>query len=168
MSVNKAEIAPNQYLTFQLGAEMFALDVAQVREILDFTTITKVPRAPAFMRGVINVRGSVVPVIDLALKFDMAQAEKTLETRIVVVEVEYEGQVTVVGAVADAVRNVIEIDPARIEATPRIGAAGNSDFIKGIGKHQDAFVIILDVDRIFSADELAAVHPTVDQAQQAA
>jgi purine-binding chemotaxis protein CheW len=168
MSVNKAEIAPNQYLTFQLGAEMFALDVAQVREILDFTTITKVPRAPAFMRGVINVRGSVVPVVDLALKFDMAQTEKTLETRIVVVEVECEGEVTVIGAVADAVRNVIEIDPAQIEATPRIGAAGNADFIKGIGKQQDAFIIILDVDRIFSAGELAEVHPTVDQARQAA
>lgn len=173
MSANTVKIAPNQYLTFKLGAEMFALDVAQVREILDFTTITKVPGAPAFMRGVINVRGSVVPVVDLALKFGMPQAEKTLETRIVVVEVVHEGRVTVIGAVADAVRNVIEIDPARIEATPRIGAARNSDFIKGIGKQQDAFIIILDVDRIFSADELAEVHPTAnrsreDQGQRAA
>ena len=108
-----------------------------------------------------------MPVVDLRLKFDMAQAEKTLETRIVVMEVVREGQVTVIGALADAVRNVIEIDPARIEAAPRIGGAHHADFIKGIGKHQDAFIIILDVDRIFSADELAEVHPAAKRSQEA-
>jgi purine-binding chemotaxis protein CheW len=146
-----------QYLTFKLGEEMFALDVAQVREILDFTTITKVPRAPAFMRGVINVRGSVVPVVDMRLKFEMPQAEKTVDTRIVVMEITLEGEICVIGALADAVHNVIEMEPGQIEATPRIGAKWNTDFIKGIGKHHDQFIIILDVDRIFSAIELTAV-----------
>ena len=166
MSAIKSRVAPNQYLTFKLGAEEFALDVAQVREILDFTTITKVPRAPAFMRGVINVRGSVVPVVDLNVKFDMAQTDKTVDTRIVVMEIVHDGQIAVIGALADAVHNVIELDPDHIEATPRIGSACTTDFIKGIGKHQDAFIIILDVDRIFSDDELVAVHPAANRGQE--
>ncbi len=146
-----------QYLTFRLGEEMFALDVAQVREILDVTTITRVPRAPAFMRGVLNVRGSVVPVVDLRLKFEMSAAERTVHTRIVVMEIDLAGESTVIGALADSVHNVMEIDADRIEAAPRIGAKWNSEFIKGIGKHNEQFIIILDVNRIFSADELALV-----------
>ncbi|RJQ77204.1 MAG: chemotaxis protein CheW [Desulfobacteraceae bacterium] len=147
----------HQYLTFKLTEEIFALDVAQVREILDFTTITKVPRAPAFMRGVINVRGSVVPVVDMRLKFEMPRTEKTVDTRIVVMEIAFDGQECTIGALADAVHNVIEMEPGQIEAAPKIGAKWNTDFIKGIGKYQDAFIIILDVDRIFSSNELAAV-----------
>lgn len=146
-----------QYLTFQLGEEMFALDVSQVREVLDFTTITKVPRAPEFMRGVINVRGSVVPVVDLRLKFGMPKIERTVDTRIVVMEIALDGEVMVIGALADAVRNVMELDPAQIENTPNIGARWDTEFIKGIGKHDDQFIIILNVDGVFSAEELARV-----------
>ncbi|MBI5552050.1 MAG: chemotaxis protein CheW [Desulfobacterales bacterium] len=148
-----------QYLTFRLGEEMFALDVSQVREILDVTNITKVPRAPEFMRGVINVRGSVVPVVDLRLKFGLAATTQTLDTRIVVMEIALSGEVCVIGALADAVHNVMDIEPASIEPAPKIGAKWNTEFIKGIGKHNDEFIIILNVDRIFSAEELALVPP---------
>ena len=159
MAEQSNETTAQQYLTFKLGEEMFALDVSQVREVLDVTTITKVPRAPAFMRGVINVRGSVVPVVDLRLKFDMARSERTVDTRIVVMEISLAGEITVIGALADAVHNVMDLEPGQIEAAPKIGAKWNTEFIKGIGKHDDQFIIILNVDRIFSADELAKVRP---------
>ena len=148
-----------QYLTFKLGEEMFALDVSQVREILDVTNITKVPRAPEFMRGVINVRGSVVPVVDLRMKFDMPATERTKDTRIVVMEIALEGDLTTIGTLADAVHNVMDIEPSSIEPAPKVGAKWNTEFIKGIGKHNDEFIIILNVDRIFSAEELALVRP---------
>ena len=147
----------HQYLTFKLGEEMFALDVSQVREILDVTTITKVPRSPGFMRGVINVRGSVVPVVDLRMKFDMAQTQQTVDTRIVVMEIALDGEMTTIGTLADAVHNVMDIDTASIEPPPKIGGKWNSDFIKGIGNDNGEFIIILNVDRIFSAAELAMV-----------
>ncbi len=144
----------SQYLTFKLAEEMFALDVAQVREILDITAITKVPRSPDFMRGVINVRGSVVPVVDLRLKFGMPRTEQTVDTRIVVMEISLNNELTVIGAMADAVRDVMELESSSIEAAPKIGVKWNTDFIKGIGKHNDQFIIVLDVNKIFSADEL--------------
>jgi purine-binding chemotaxis protein CheW len=145
----------HQYLTFRLGEEKFAIDVSQVREILDVTTITKVPRAPEFMRGVINVRGSVVPVVDLRLKFDMPQTEQTLDTRIVVMEIALGGEMTIIGTLADAVNNVMDIEHEGIEHAPNVGAKWNTDFIHGIGKHDDDFIIILNVDQIFSTQELS-------------
>ncbi|WP_054029683.1 chemotaxis protein CheW [Desulfatitalea tepidiphila] len=168
MTEHTDNLSLHQYLTFRLGEEMFALDVSQVREILDVTTITKVPRSPAFMRGVINVRGSVVPVVDLSLKFGMKKIERTLDTRIVVMEISLEGEITVIGALADAVHNVMEMEASQIEAAPKIGAKWNTEFIRGIGKHDDEFIIILDVDRIFSVDELSMVQPHGTDAQQAA
>lgn len=168
MTEHTDNLSLHQYLTFRLGEEMFALDVSQVREILDVTTITKVPRSPAFMRGVINVRGSVVPVVDLSLKFGMKKIERTLDTRIVVMEISLDGEITVIGALADAVHNVMEMETSQIEAAPKIGAKWNTEFIRGIGKHDDEFIIILDVDRIFSVDELSMVQPHGTDAQQAA
>lgn len=158
----------HQYLTFKLGNEMFAIDVSQVREILDVTTITKVPRAPTFMRGVINVRGSVVPVVDLRMKFDMSKTEQTVDTRIVVMEIALEGELSIIGTLADAVHNVMDIEPTGIEPPPKVGARWNTEFIKGIGKHQDQFIIILNVDRIFSADELALVQQSGESQEAAA
>lgn len=157
MNDNNIQQLFSQYLTFRLGEEMFALDVGQVREILDVTTITRVPRSPNFMRGVINVRGSVVPVVDLRLKFGMTGTEQTVDTRIVVMEIVLDGEQTVIGSLADAVHDVMELDSAAIEDAPKIGAKWNSSFIRGIGKHNDQFIIILDVDRVFSAEELAMV-----------
>lgn len=144
-----------QYLTFKLADEVFALDVAKVREILEITTITKVPQTPEFMRGVINLRGSVVPVIDMRLKFGMSVTEQTVNTCIIVVEINLDGDAIVVGALADSVQEVVEMEPESIEAAPHIGARLNTDFIKGMGKYGSRFVMILDIDKLFSSDELA-------------
>jgi len=146
-----------QYLTFKLGEEIFALDVAKVREVLDFTTVTRVPRTPEFMRGVINLRGSVVPVVDLRLTFGMTKTEKTVNTCIVVVEVSLDGESVIVGALADSVEEVIDLEPDQIEAPPSIGASVKTEFIQGIGKRETGFLIILDIDRVFSAAELGAL-----------
>lgn len=150
----------NQYLTFRLGDEMFAINVAQVREVLDISTITRVPRAPEFMRGVINVRGSVVPVVDLRQKFGMSGTEHTVDSRIVVMELSLDGDLTVLGAMADSVHEVMELETENIEEPPSIGSRWRTEFIKGIGKSNEEFIIILDIDRVFSTDELAAVQET--------
>jgi purine-binding chemotaxis protein CheW len=154
------------YLTFQLGDEVFALDVSQVREVLDLTTITKVPRAPAFMRGVINVRGSVVPVVDMRIKFSLPPTEDTPDTRIIVMELSLDGELSILGALADSVHEVVEMEPDQIEAPPKIGMRWKTEFIRGIGKRNDDFIIILDIDRVFSVDELAMVDATAEAAPE--
>lgn len=151
-----------QYLTFKLADEVFALDISKVREVLDFTTITKVPKTPEFMRGVINLRGSVVPVVDLRLKFGMSRTEKTVNTCIIITEVTVDSETAVLGALADSVQEVMDLDPDHIEPAPKIGTHLNTEFIRGMGKRDNTFVIILDIDKVFSTDELALV-----QAEQA-
>jgi purine-binding chemotaxis protein CheW len=146
-----------QYLTFQLADEIFAIDVSKVREILEFSSITKVPQTPEFMRGVINLRGSVVPVIDLRLNFGMECTAQTVNTCIIVVEVNLDGEVVILGALADSVQEVVEMEPGNIEPAPHIGTKLNTAFIKGMGKINDAFVMILDIDKVFSAEDLALV-----------
>ena len=151
-----------QYLTFKLEDEVFALDISKVREVLDFTAITKVPKTPEFMRGVINLRGSVVPVVDLRLKFGMSRTEKTVNTCIIITEVTVDNETTVLGALADSVQEVMDLGQDSIEPAPRIGTHLNTEFIRGMGKRDNTFVIILDIDKVFSVDELALV-----QAKQA-
>jgi len=146
-----------QYLTFKLGNEIFATDVAKVREVLDFTTITEIPRTPEFMAGVINLRGSVVPVVDMRLCLEMSKTERTTNTCIVVLEVLLENEATVIGALADSVEEVIDLEPDQIRPAPRIGTQIRTDFIKGMGKRDAQFIIILDIDRVFSAEELGAM-----------
>src|SRR5579863_3057232 len=146
-----------QYLTFKLGNEVFATDVAKVREVLDLTSITAIPRTPPFMRGVINLRGSVVPVVDLRLCFDMSKTESTRNTCIVVVEVLLDSEATVIGALADSVEEVIDLEPEQIQPAPKIGTQIRTDFIKGMGKRDTQFIMILDIDKVFSAEELASV-----------
>jgi purine-binding chemotaxis protein CheW len=146
-----------QYLTFKLDHEVFALDVATVREVLDFTTVTRIPRTPEFMRGVINLRGSVVPVVDLRLAFGMTATEKTVNTCIVVVEVCLEGETTIMGALADSVEEVIDLEPDQIQPPPKLGTSIRTDFIRGMGKRDTQFLMILDIDRVFSADQLAGL-----------
>jgi len=149
-----------RYLTFRLEDEVFALNVIQVTEILDMCPITKVPRAPEFMRGIINVRGSVIPVLDLRMKFGLKKSEETIDTRIIVMQIDLGGDTIVIGAIADAVEEVMEIEPEQIEPPPKIGNRWQTEFIRGIGKREDAFVIILDIDRVFSTDELVRVQKT--------
>jgi purine-binding chemotaxis protein CheW len=146
-----------QYLTFKLGNEIFATDVAKVREVLDLTTITEIPRTPEFMAGVINLRGSVVPVVDLRLCFEMSKTTNTRNTCIVVVEVLLENESTIIGALTDSVEEVIDLEPNQIQPAPRIGTQIKTDFIKGMGKRDTQFIIILDIDRVFSSEELIAV-----------
>lgn len=146
-----------QYLTYKLGDEVFAFDISKVREVLDFTTITKVPKTPDFMRGVINLRGSVVPVVDLKLKFGMNRTEKTVNTCIIITEVTVDGETTVLGTMADSVQEVMNLEPDHIEPAPTIGTQLNTKFIRGMGKQNDRFVIILDIDKVFSTGEIALV-----------
>jgi purine-binding chemotaxis protein CheW len=146
-----------QYLTFKLEEEVFALDVAKVREILDFTTVTKVPQTPEYIRGVINLRGSVVPVMDLRLKFGMTVTEKTVNTCVIVVEMELEGETMVLGVLADSVQEVIDLEPEQIEPAPRIGTKLNTDFILGMGKYNEQFMMLLDIDKVFSSEGLSLV-----------
>ncbi|RCK79098.1 MAG: Positive regulator of CheA protein activity (CheW) [Candidatus Ozemobacter sibiricus] len=151
---SKTTNAAVQYLTFKLEDEVYAVDVAKVREILDFPPITKVPRTPEFMRGVINLRGSVVPVVDMRLKFGMSKTEKSVNTCIVVVEVQLENEATIIGALADSVQEVIELEPSQIEPPPKIGSRLKVEFLKGMGKIGDRFLMILDIDKVFSSDEI--------------
>jgi len=143
-----------QYLTFKVGEEVFALEVTNVREILEFIPVTKVPQTPDFMTGVINLRGSVVPVMDMRLKFGMSETEKTVNTCIIVVEVDMDGDTALLGALVDSVQEVFELEPEQIEQPPRLGLGMKTDFIKGMGKRENRFVIILDIDKVFSMDEL--------------
>lgn len=146
-----------QYLTFKLSEEIFGLDVANVREILEFTTVTKVPKTPEFMRGVINLRGSVVPVLDMRLKFGLSRTERTINTCIIVVEVTFESETTIIGALVDSVQEVFELEPDQIEPAPKIGTQLKTEFIKGMGKRDDAFIIILNIDKVFSTEDIDIV-----------
>jgi purine-binding chemotaxis protein CheW len=145
-----------QYLTFKLTEEVFALDISRVREVMDFTTVTKVPETPDFMLGVINLRGSVVPVVDMRLKLGMEETRNSVNTCIIIAEIELDGESTTIGALADSVQEVMELDPAQIEPPPRMGTRLQTKFIKGMGKRDDHFIIILDLDKVFSSMELAA------------
>lgn len=157
--MNDVGTAPTtQYLTYKLDQETFALDISKVREVLDFTTITKVPRTPDFMRGVINLRGSVVPVVDLRLKFGMTASEKTVHTCIIIVEVSVDEEKTILGVLADSVQEVLDVEAGRIEPPPRIGTRLNTEFIRGMGRRDNHFLIILDVDKIFSLNQLSTLH----------
>jgi len=150
-------MASNQYLTFSLDKEIFGLEIGKVREVMDYTTLTKVPRTPSFMRGVINLRGSVVPVIDMRLKFDLPTTPLTVSTCIIIVEVNFGGEKTLLGAMADSVHEVMDLDATEIEQAPKIGTNFKTDFIKGMGKADDKFIILLDFDRVFSLEEVSAL-----------
>lgn len=146
-----------QYLTFKLDNEIFALDIGKVREVLDFTSITKVPRTPEFMRGVINLRGSVVPVVDMRLKFGMSITENNVNTCIIIVEVSIDNETAILGALVDSVQEVIDLEQDQIEPAPRIGTKLRTDFIRGMGKRNNGFIMILDIDKVFSSEELAMI-----------
>ncbi|CCG39936.1 chemotaxis protein CheW [Magnetospirillum molischianum] len=139
-------------LTLALGGEIFAIDASIVHEILDLISVTEVPGARDFVGGLINVRGKVVPLADLRLKFGMERTPPTLDTRVVVVEINIDGETTVVGLLADKVFEVTEIGRASIENTPDIGMKWRAEFIKGIGKRGTDFIVIPDIVRLFTTD----------------
>jgi len=143
-----------QYLTFKLDQELFAVDIAKVREVLEFTSMTKVPRTPDFMRGVINLRGNVVPVVDMRLKLGLSMTEKTVDTCVVISEVAVDGESTVLGALVDSVQEVIDLDASNVAPPPHMGSRVDTAVIRGMGKRDDQFIMILDLDRVFTAEEL--------------
>ncbi|HEY3346999.1 MAG TPA: chemotaxis protein CheW [Nitrospirota bacterium] len=158
-------LGTTQYLTFYLGEEEFALDIAKVREVLDYTNITKVPKMPDFLRGVINLRGNVVPVIDLRMKLGMPATSKTISTCIVIVEVKMGDEVIHLGTLTDSVQEVLDMDLKQIEPPPKIGSHVNSEFIHGMGKLDDRFLIILDIDKVITSDDISIMELTEDSEQ---
>jgi len=145
----------NSYLTFKLGDEIFGANVAKILNILEMTKITKVPKSPPFMKGVINLRGAVLPLIDTRVKFDMGETEYTTNTCILVLDIDLNGESVHVGALVDAVQEVIEIDEVQIQPPPSIGSKYKSEFIEGMAKITDEFIMLLNMDLIFSTSELS-------------
>jgi purine-binding chemotaxis protein CheW len=146
-----------QYLTFRLAGELFGIDIAKVREVLEFSSVTKVPGVPAYMRGVINLRGEVVPVVDLRLKLGLpAQDKLTKANCVVITEVAVNGEPLVLGTLVDSVQEVLELEAGSILPPPRIGTHVDGSAISGLGKRDEEFVIVLDIDRVFLPGELTA------------
>lgn len=146
-----------QYLRFMLGGDSYAIGILGIKEIIEFGHLTEVPRMPPFIRGVINLRGAVVPVVDLSARFGRQVTQATRRTCIVILEVECEGETQVVGVMVDSVSEVLEISASQIEPAPSFGARIRADFIEGMGKVNDRFVIILNVNRVLSVQEMASL-----------
>lgn len=155
-----------QLLTFLLGEELYAISILRVREIIEYDTVTRVPNMPPSIRGVINLRGAVVPVVNLAVRFGLGDGQVTKRTCVIIAEVEAGGDRLVMGLMADAVSQVIDLPPADIEAPPAFGTRVRVDFLQGLGKMGKKFVLILDLDRALSSTDLASVaeaHATARQ-----
>ena len=145
------------YLTFKLDEELFAINVSKVLEILEVKPITKIPKSPSFMKGVINLRGNILPVIDTRNKFCMPQQEFTIDTCIIVLSINSASESLLVGAIVDSVQKVIDIPQDTIQPSASMGAIYREDFINGIGKIDEDFIMILNIDKVFSAEEIAVL-----------
>lgn len=143
------------YLTFKLGQETFGANVSRILNILEMTKITKVPKSPSYMKGVINLRGAVLPLIDTRIKFDLGETEYTTNTCILVLDIDISGESVHVGALVDSVLEVIEIDDNQIQPPPSIGSKYKSEFIEGVAKINDEFIMLLNMDMIFSTQEVS-------------
>ncbi|GMT96385.1 chemotaxis protein CheW [Corallococcus caeni] len=144
----------SSYLSFMLAGEEYAVGLLRVREIIEYRPVTRVPGMPAAVQGVINLRGSVVPVVDLAVKFGLPPRPITRWSCFVIVEVALDGQQTVLGLLTDTVREVLELGPADIEPPPAFGTRVRLEFLRGMGRHNDGFILLLDLDRLLSLEEL--------------
>jgi purine-binding chemotaxis protein CheW len=153
----KEEAIQQQYLTFFLAEEEYAVSIQRVKEIIEYTTVTRVPKVPLWVRGVINLRGNVVPVVDLSLRFGLEQRAVTKTTCVVIVEVEQDAERMVMGVIADAVNQVIELTSSDIEEPPAFGTAVRLEYLSGMAKLGKKFALILNIDRVLSASELLAV-----------
>lgn len=156
---DEGPLESQQYLTFQLGGEVFAIGILKIKEILEFSGVTTVPMMPACIRGVINLRGAVVPVLDLATRFGREPAAVNRRTSIVIVETEADGERQDVGVIVDAVNEVLEIPASEIEPAPAFGTRLRAELIAGMGKVDGRFVIILETDSVLSADDLLGSGP---------
>jgi len=146
--VNEDE-AQNLYLTFELGKEHFAVKISSVREVLEYESFTRVPRMPRDMKGIINIRGAVIPVINVALRIGLLESEKTKDSRIVLLDLNYEGESLVIGMLSDKVNEVIDIQPNEIEPPPTLGNRVKEGFVEGVGKKGEKFILILNIEKLF-------------------
>lgn len=162
MSENEENNIIESYLTFHLGEEIFAANVSKVLNILELTKITKVPKSPPYMKGVINLRGAVLPLVDTRIKFDMSETEFTTNTCILVLDVDSNGDSLHVGALVDSVKEVLEFKEDQIQPPPNIGTRYKSEFIEGVVKADENFIMILNMDMIFSTDELITLQESTD------
>jgi purine-binding chemotaxis protein CheW len=152
-----------QYLTFMIGGEEYAISLLKVKEIIEYDTVTEVPKTPEWVRGVINLRGSVVPVIDLAVKFRLPASVAGKLTCIVITEVECEGEATVMGVMADAVRQVIDLKPRDVEEPPTFGTRVKVDYLLGMARSGKKFCLILDTEKVLSTGELLELPDSVEE-----
>jgi len=143
-----------KYLTFRVAEEEYGLEILKVQEIIQMQAVTKVPRTPEYVRGVINLRGKVIPVVDLRRKFGIAEAKDTEKTCIIVVQIANASSVVVMGIIIDEVKEVLDIKAEHIEETPSFGSSIDTDFIMGMGKIGNSVKILLDIDKVMSAKEL--------------
>ncbi|MDA3947926.1 MAG: chemotaxis protein CheW [Spirochaeta sp.] len=145
-------MATNQFLTFTLAEELYAFEVAQVQEVLSEMPLTVIPRMPDYMKGVINIRGKVVPVVDLRTKFGLPETEKTVDTSIIVIDLQTEDAMVTVGCLTDSVQEVLDIAEDSIQPPPALGTSVDARFIRGLGHQDERFIIMLDIDRVFQAE----------------
>ncbi|MFN0301066.1 MAG: chemotaxis protein CheW [Burkholderiales bacterium] len=150
----------NQFLSFLLGGEAFALGILAIKEIIEYGPLTEVPMMPAFVRGVINLRGAVVPVIDLAARFGRPSAPNSKRTCVVIIEIAAADGKEDIGIVVDAVNEVLEIPSAEIEPPPAFGTTISADFVEGLGKVNGKFIVILNVDKVLSVEEMTTLSRT--------
>jgi purine-binding chemotaxis protein CheW len=149
------QLDDNQFLTFSLGQEAFGIGILHIKEIKEFGGVTQIPMMPHFVRGVINLRGNVVPVIDLGVRFGRGDIPITRKTCIIIVEINTEDELIDIGILVESVNEVLEIPPDKIEPAPSFGSKIRTDFIQGIGKSDNRFIIILNVQKVLSVDELS-------------
>ena len=152
-----------QYLTFMIANEEYAISLLKVKEIIEYDTVTSVPKTPEWVRGVINLRGSVVPVIDLAVKFRLPVSIATRLTCIVITEVECDGEATIMGVMADSVRQVIDLEPQDVEHPPTFGTRVSVDYLLGMARSGKKFCLILNTEKVLSTDELLDLSEVVEQ-----
>jgi len=150
------------YLTFSLGKDLFGIHVSRAREVIEYKQVFKIPRVPGYLKGVINLRGEVVPVIDLHSRFYNKVSDITTTTSIVIVEMDDDNRKISIGIIIDQVKAVTDLDENRIESVPEIGSKIRSDFIEGIGKVDDQFVILLNVKNILNIEELSDINDNIN------
>ena len=159
-TVASSRARAGKYLTFKLGSEEFGLEILKVQEIIQMQAITRIPRLPGFVRGVINLRGKVIPVVDLRRKFDLDEIEDTERTCIIVVQIHAEQSMHIMGVIIDEVREVLDIPAESIEDAPAFGASIDTEFILGMGKIGQGVKILLDIDKVLSVQELQHIQAT--------
>ncbi len=147
------EITGGKFLTFLLGCEEYGIPIQKIREIIGIMDITNVPRSPAFIKGVINLRGKIIPVMDLRLKFELAEKEYTQRTCIIVVELEFAGTTRLMGIVVDSVSEVVNIQKSDIELPPQYGSLVDTAFLTGMGKVKGKVVLLLDIEQVLNSEE---------------